>query len=121
MCCDQVIIPWRCVEHRDDDEQPEDEPWVSASRREWETLIPSPVAPDQQAEQDDWQDQKAKQECEIGHGPILTSCGSIDGRETVSWISFSTMIADERTPGNPAPGCVPAPTKYRLSKSSARL
>ena len=36
-------------------------------------------------------------------------------------IMLSTIFADESTPGNPAPGCVPAPTKYKFSKSSERL
>jgi hypothetical protein len=29
-------------------------------------------------------------------------------------ISFSTILADDKTPGTPAPGCAPAAAKYKL-------
>ena len=36
-------------------------------------------------------------------------------------MSLSAILAESSTPGTPAPGCVPAPTKYRLETSGARL
>src|SRR5690606_17744410 len=36
-------------------------------------------------------------------------------------ITCSRTLAEDSTPGTPAPGCVPAPTKYRPFTSSERL
>ena len=36
-------------------------------------------------------------------------------------MSFSVAFAVDITPGTPAPGCVLAPTKYKLSNSGALL
>ena len=36
-------------------------------------------------------------------------------------IKLPAILAAVRTPGNSAPGCVPAPTNYRFGRSCARL
>ena len=37
------------------------------------------------------------------------------------YANFVTIFAEDKTPGKPAPGCVPAPHKYRLLMPSAWL
>src|SRR5487761_2790226 len=127
-----MVIPGYRVERRYYNQYEQGDSGGPPSLRHFPIAV-TRVFPDQQASQrHDRDDNKLEQDAPIRHtAPSISRASAAEvsslagplciAAAPASPIRFSAMIADDRTPGKPAPGCVPAPTKYRLSKSSERL
>src|SRR5690606_20288450 len=100
----EVVVPGRGVDEREQQHR--------------EQVQPAPPVGHQgalpQREQDDRRQDEQEMEAEVGHRAAAERV-EMAGCPATGSMRRSRTRADESTPGTPAPGWVPAPTKYRPS------